>query len=149
MPIIGAAIQQLPDQEISEIELKQKVEDFSGFKIPGGALSVLIRRAARERYGYVIRKHGLFLKNNANLSKIDFESRRRLAETSISEIKSRFASFCEERFGLVDQEIRFDEAFIDILSDIAPALVNSLSNGDILANRKYKSIQCITTFHHS
>ncbi len=137
MPIIGCAIQQLPDQEISEIELKQKVEEFSGFKIPGGALSVLIRRASKERYGYVMREHGLFLKNNATLSKIDFESRRRLAETSISEIKSRFTSFCKERFKLVDQGIRFEDAFIDVLSDIAPALVNSLSNNDALTHNKY------------
>jgi len=130
MPLIGRAIQLLPDDEISEIGLKSKVEDFSGFKIPGGAMSVLIRRAAKQKYGYVIKEGGLFRKNNTVISVIDFESKRKTAEEDISLIKSKFERYCKNISGNEDIQHSFDEVFIDVLYDLSPSLVRSISDVD-------------------
>ena len=134
MPIVGRAIQLLPDQEIAEEDLKLKIADFSGLTIPTGALSVLIRRASKEKYGFVTRRDRLFVKNNARLEQFKFEENWQRVQHDIVELKLDFRAFLDSSGRAGRTEIEFDDAFIQTLADVAPRIVGAALRKSNYAN---------------
>lgn len=126
MPIVGTAMSLLEEEEISEADLKIKIEEFSGFKIPSGAISVLIRRSTKKQYGFATKKEGLFIKNKALLDSLGFKERRMAAKERIANLKAQFSNFIDTHFENDDGQAQDGDIFIDVLSAIAPRLLRSI-----------------------
>ena len=127
MPIAAYAISKLDNEVVSITELKRIIEDVARFKIPSGALEVLIRRASKPKYGYVIRRDKTYKKVSEKLKNITFEKDRSAATNIFNQMSVAFDGFCEEKFPTQ----KFNDsaqALFEILYDFAPKVVTSATS---------------------
>lgn len=97
VPFIADCLQHLPRREVSAAELRECATERFGLALPYGATESILRRAARDNL--VSRSRGIFVRNDAVLSKFDISSIRDDTRRQYEALLDRFVGHVKDILG--------------------------------------------------
>lgn len=130
MPLVGYAIKTLPSDVVSSEDVRRRMREVAEFDLPTGAVSYLIRRAAKPKYAYLQADGGVYRRRPENLLTLDFEKRRAAVTTRLNGLFEAFNAFNQLQFGAGVDEGQASVGFFDVLYSLAPNLMHSAFKAD-------------------
>jgi len=130
MPLLGYAIKICPSESISLPEIAENLNKVAEFKIPQGAVNLLIKRAAKKKYSYIYNNQGIFKKNHAILDRIDYLGARDKVARKHNSLKRKFHDYSKAELNVEIGLDEIDKYFFEVLFELAPQLLSRLYRDD-------------------
>ena len=132
MPLLGYAIKMCPNEPISLPVITEKLNEVAEFIFPQGAVNILIKRAAKKKYSYILRDADTFSKNHAILDQIDYPSKRDQVASRHMKLKQKFRAYSESELKAPIPLAEIDKYFFEVLFELAPQLLSRLNRDEDL-----------------
>lgn len=108
VPFVAECLRRAPQPEVSTFTLQQCLQEEFGFEIPHGALTAILKRAARD--GYAKRRGGIYIRNDSRLEKLDFSRKKDEALRNYEGLVTKLIRFCREKHNIEWERRRAERA---------------------------------------
>jgi hypothetical protein len=130
VPFVAECLRTAAQPEVSWADLQRAVTEDFGLSIPQGALSTILRRAARR--GYVQRTQGIWRRNDQALAKVGLTRARDDAVRKYEGLIAKLTGFCRERFGVEWSPEEAGAALLAYLEQGATGILAAAVNGRLV-----------------
>ena len=134
VPFVAESVRTAAQAEVSLPELQRAISDQFGFTIPQGALSTIVRRAAKR--GYLQRRGGIYLRNDEAVAKVELAKVRNGVLRRYEALIRKLTDFCKERFGVEWSAEEADAALLAYLEEGSVAVLAAAVEGKVIAPPK-------------
>ena len=146
VPFIGEALRQAQNDAVSIHELQKITESEFGLLIPQGALSTILKRAARKNY--VSLSNGIYLRNLKSIPN-DFAQEKKRASRILKTITAKFISYCQTQHNVPLTDSDAETIFLGFIQKTNVPILETAIHGaplKIIPNKSQKNDFLIASF---
>jgi len=127
VPLVAECLKAASTPEVSINEVQCAFVDNFGLRVPLGALKTILHRCAKR--GYVRRKSGIYIRDDAALSRLGFASVRADVLRKHENLSTKLIDFCKERHGVSWTAEEADAALLAYLEERSPSILAAAIEG--------------------